>query len=109
MIDICSGLLPYERWSWDLSPAGSDSKLSFDPFSYSTSFYSHLMQSPQRLLKLPDPVERCLLRILCYNQLIISINIKHLLYAIDCSGFKMNKGEHNGHGPYSQVILVEIR
>lgn len=33
-----SGLVPYERWSWDLSPAGSDSKLSVDPFSYLSLF-----------------------------------------------------------------------
>lgn len=50
-----------------------------------------------------------LLLILCYNLLIISINIKQLLYAIDCSGFRINKGKHNGQGPYSHAILVERR
>lgn len=66
------------------------------------------MQSPQRLSKLPDPVESMSF-VDTLLQSIISINIKHFLYAIDYSGIKMNKGKHSGHGPYSQVILVEIR
>lgn len=88
--------------------AESASKLSFNPFSYSTTFYGHLMQSPQRLSKLLDPDESMSF-VDTLLQSIISINIKHFLYAIDYSGVKMNKGEHSEHCPYSQVILVEIR